>query len=305
MLSKESFIASQTVGKVRVAIRAFFLLLLSFGNVHAEDVVTHIHTDALGSPVAATTSSGDILWRESYKPYGERIITQEESASNDVWYTGRPFDIETGLSFLGARDYDSIIGRFYGVDSIGFMEDDIHTFNRYAYTGNNPYRFRDPDGKAKVPTRSMYSPCMSCPPSGGGGGGGGGVVGNSIGGPALQIKPATTTKGANPNPNGGYHKHHSDPKFMGGKVKQPLTRLSTKSHQRLHKEMNDFLRQRVDSLGRHMRPQRGNSGARIRRNFTRSQRLDGLKDFYRGPGAKFKTAAKDFFKQHPGLLKGK
>ncbi len=96
-------------------------------------------------------------------------------------------------------------------------------------------------------------------------------------------------------------RHHADPKFLGGDPKQPLTKMRARTHRQLHKDLNDFLRQRTDAAGRHMRPQRGNSGAKIQQNFDRSERLEALRDFYRGPGAKYKDAARDFFEQHPDL----
>jgi uncharacterized protein RhaS with RHS repeats len=45
---------------------------------------------------------------------------------------------------MQARYYDPVIGRFYSNDPIGFR--DVHSFNRYAYGNNNPYRFTDPTG---------------------------------------------------------------------------------------------------------------------------------------------------------------
>ena len=45
---------------------------------------------------------------------------------------------------MQARDYDLVIGRFYSNDPIGFR--DIHSFNRYAYVNNNPYKYSDPSG---------------------------------------------------------------------------------------------------------------------------------------------------------------
>ena len=64
--------------------------------------------------------------------------------------------------------------------------------------------------------------------------------------------------------------------------------------------MNDFLSTKTDEFGNHMRPQRGNSGARIQENFSRDQCIGALCEFYRGQGAKYEDAARDFFKQHPG-----
>jgi uncharacterized protein RhaS with RHS repeats len=46
---------------------------------------------------------------------------------------------------MQARYYDPVIGRFYSNDPIGFR--DVHSFNRYAYANNNPYKYTDPDGK--------------------------------------------------------------------------------------------------------------------------------------------------------------
>ena len=101
-----------------------------------------------------------------------------------------------------------------------------------------------------------------------------------------------------------YHKHHSDPKFMGGNKKQKLTTLDEQTHRELHKDLNDFLVKKTkDVRGKdvHMRPQRGNSRYDIWDNFTREERLQALAEFYKGPGAKYGDVAEDFFKQHPEL----
>jgi len=45
---------------------------------------------------------------------------------------------------MDARYYDPLIGRFYSNDPIGFR--DVHSFNRYAYANNNPYKYTDPTG---------------------------------------------------------------------------------------------------------------------------------------------------------------
>ncbi|MCB0206886.1 MAG: RHS repeat-associated core domain-containing protein, partial [Anaerolineae bacterium] len=52
------------------------------------------------------------------------------------------------LSYFGARWYDPDVGRFLAVDPRDWTENSpMHSFNRYAYANNNPYRFVDPDGE--------------------------------------------------------------------------------------------------------------------------------------------------------------
>ena len=51
---------------------------------------------------------------------------------------------------MGARYYDPILGRFLAIDPDDVDPNNIHSFNRYAYANNNPYRFVDPDGRSPV-----------------------------------------------------------------------------------------------------------------------------------------------------------
>ncbi len=120
------------------------LVILLSATLQAE-TVTYYHTDALGTPVAATDESGNVLWREHYSPFGEKLDNSQASQSNTVGYTGHQFDSDTGLVYMQARYYDPVIGRFYSNDPVGFSR--VDNFNRYAYAANNPYRYTDPDGR--------------------------------------------------------------------------------------------------------------------------------------------------------------
>jgi RHS repeat-associated protein len=108
--------------------------------------VTFFHNDAAGSPLLATDSAGAVVWKENYGPYGSKLAAQPASAVNTVGYVGKPFDNSIALAYFGARYYDPLLGRFFGVDPKGFDPEYLHSFNRYAYANNNPNKFVDPDG---------------------------------------------------------------------------------------------------------------------------------------------------------------
>jgi len=98
----------------------------------------------LGSKLVAKEGSGVVSNSsvKNYKPFGEA----QEGSSDDVGYTGHKFDTDLGLSYMQARYYDPVIGRFYSNDPVGFTGNP-HSFNRYSYVNNNPYKYTDPDGK--------------------------------------------------------------------------------------------------------------------------------------------------------------
>ncbi|WP_371196382.1 RHS repeat-associated core domain-containing protein [Glaciecola sp. SC05] len=111
---------------------------------------TYLHHDQLGTAVAATNTSASIIWTKRYTPFG---IGLDNNSSNDdqAGYTGHIEDDHTGLVYMQARYYDPVIGRFYSndpKDAYSFLsQGKVAGFNRYAYAANNPYKYKDPDGK--------------------------------------------------------------------------------------------------------------------------------------------------------------
>lgn len=126
-------------------------LLLAFGvfaaSAGAQTTVTFFHNDILGSPTIATDADGAVVWKENYLPYGHRLQAPAAGANNKLWFAGKQFDPNTGLSYMGARYYIPLMGRFTGFDPKDFSPENPHSFNRYAYANNNPYKYVDPDGK--------------------------------------------------------------------------------------------------------------------------------------------------------------
>lgn len=132
------------------------LLMLGAAQAQAAEAITFYHNDLLGSPVAVTDINGDLCWREDYKPYGEKIRNDDDHQpvnplcgfdGNQRGYTNHVHDRDIGLTYMQARYYDPAIGRFMGIDPIAIDLNERTTFNRYAYGGNNPHKYKDPDGK--------------------------------------------------------------------------------------------------------------------------------------------------------------
>jgi len=112
--------------------------------VVALEQITYYHNDVAGNPIAVTDSTGAVLWRESYRPFGERIKKGDTSTGpNRIWFHSKAVDADTGLSYFGARYYDPVAGRFMGMDPVGVSEKNVNSFSRYSYGNNNPYKFTD------------------------------------------------------------------------------------------------------------------------------------------------------------------
>lgn len=127
---------------------AFALALIAVTSTAAERV-TYFVPDAQGSPVAAMDAQGNLLWRESYAPYGQRQTRPAENNARPA-YTGKPEDAETGLVYMGARAYDPETARFTGIDPQGFSDAVPQSFGRYVYANNSPYKYADPNGESPV-----------------------------------------------------------------------------------------------------------------------------------------------------------
>ncbi|MEX8505368.1 RHS repeat domain-containing protein [Leptothrix ochracea] len=130
-------------------------MLLIHAGAHAQ--TTYYHNDPAGTPVAASDQAGNLLWRETYRPYGDRISKPTTAASNAIWFHGKPSDSASPLLNFGARNYDPILGRFVSIDPVDFDEANLHSFNRYAYSNNNPLKYKDPDGRLPDPISLAFA----------------------------------------------------------------------------------------------------------------------------------------------------
>ena len=121
-----------------------FLVIVLFCSCTTYAETIYVHSDILGSPVVETNSSGTVVSRSHYKPFGDVL----EGMKKGVGYTGHLNDKDLGLTYMQARYYDPVIGRFYSNDPVGWTErSPVHSFGRYTYANNNPYLYTDPNGE--------------------------------------------------------------------------------------------------------------------------------------------------------------
>jgi RHS repeat-associated protein len=107
--------------------------------------ISYVHTDALGSPVVRTDTSGHVESTMRYEPYG-LLVTGVRLTLPAIGFTGHVNDADTGLVYMQQRYYDPVAGNFLSNDPISSDTDTGGNFNRYNYAQNNPFRYIDPDG---------------------------------------------------------------------------------------------------------------------------------------------------------------
>ncbi len=104
--------------------------------------------DHLGSCVMELDQQGDLTSQEGYYPFGE---TAWMAARHDVEvryrfirYSGKEMDV-SGLYHYGARYYAPWLQRWISADA-----EQADGLNLYAFVGNNPMRYVDPDGNKRA-----------------------------------------------------------------------------------------------------------------------------------------------------------
>ncbi|MBK5993016.1 sugar-binding protein [Streptomyces sp. MBT58] len=82
-----------------------------------------------------------------FDPYGVDRGTASGTWPGEKGYVGGAIDKSTGLTHLGAREYDAVIGKFISVDPI--IDHTLpQQINGYAYANNTPVTLADPSGLA-------------------------------------------------------------------------------------------------------------------------------------------------------------
>lgn len=96
--------------------------------------------DHLGSGNVVVDSTGVLINREEFTPYGETSFGS--FAKKRYRFTGMERDEESGLGYHGTRYYSTWLGRWGSCDQIGM----ISGTNAYTYCGDSPVLNSDPSG---------------------------------------------------------------------------------------------------------------------------------------------------------------
>lgn len=145
------------------------------------DQIITIVPDHHNTGQAQITNQTSTITRKYTDPFGvERGTTGAvDQWSGDHGFLDKPLDA-TGLTAIGARMYDTALGRFISVDPIMDLADP-QQWNRYSYSSNNPTTYTDPTGLREYASDSPYDDTQEQIASAVGHGRGGGNSGGPIG----------------------------------------------------------------------------------------------------------------------------
>lgn len=108
-------------------------------------MVTWLFADIHGTVDTQTVAASGVTTKQYRDPFGMPI-----GGTSGVWGDGngflnKPLTASTGLTGIGARNYDPKLGKFISVDPVVDPRKPLQNTG-YAYSGNNPVTFSDPTG---------------------------------------------------------------------------------------------------------------------------------------------------------------
>jgi RHS repeat-associated protein len=114
--------------------------------VRAESGVAWLFGDHHGTAEIAVDSGDLTATVRRHDPFGNVRGAEPPSWPDEKGFVGGTLDASTGLTHLGAREYDPLQGKFISVDPV-MDPSDPQQMNAYAYANNNPASMSDPDGR--------------------------------------------------------------------------------------------------------------------------------------------------------------
>ncbi|WP_372487784.1 RHS repeat domain-containing protein [Streptomyces guryensis] len=117
--------------------------------------LSFLAADQHGTSSNALDASTYAVTKRYSTPFGAPRGTKPTSWPDDKAFLGKPADGATGLTHVGAREYDPTIGQFISVDPLLTL-DQHQSLNGYSYANNTPVTSADPTGlcaQVDCPTR--------------------------------------------------------------------------------------------------------------------------------------------------------
>ncbi|WP_329474866.1 hypothetical protein OG555_24440 [Kribbella sp. NBC_01484] len=118
------------------------------GNLTGSDKLAWTVGDHHGTGELAVDATTMNVGRRRSLPYGAPLGQQAEGFGSKGFVGGT--QDPSGLTHLGAREYDPATGRFISVDPV-FVQEDPQSWNGYAYANNSPVTSSDPTGLQRSP----------------------------------------------------------------------------------------------------------------------------------------------------------
>ncbi|MGW8990584.1 polymorphic toxin-type HINT domain-containing protein, partial [Streptomyces zhihengii] len=112
-----------------------------------DGTVSFIASDHHGTGELAIDATTGSVTQRRFDPYGVERGTATGTWPGEKGFVGGTIDKSTGLTHLGAREYDAVIGKFISVDPI-IDHTQPQQINGYAYANNTPVTHADPSGMA-------------------------------------------------------------------------------------------------------------------------------------------------------------
>ncbi|MCF1598618.1 polymorphic toxin-type HINT domain-containing protein [Streptomyces muensis] len=107
--------------------------------------LSFIASDHHGTGELAIDSATGAISQRRFDPFGVDRGEKTGTWPGEKGYVGGTIDASTGLTHLGAREYDAVIGKFISVDPV-IDYTQPQQINGYAYANNSPVTHADPSG---------------------------------------------------------------------------------------------------------------------------------------------------------------
>ncbi|MER5215891.1 polymorphic toxin-type HINT domain-containing protein [Streptomyces sp. NPDC002838] len=113
--------------------------------VRTASKVSFIASDHHGTGEVAIDAATGAISQRRFDPFGVERGAKTGTWPGEKGYVGGTIDASTGLTHLGAREYDAVIGKFISVDPV-IDPTQPQQINGYTYANNSPVTHADPSG---------------------------------------------------------------------------------------------------------------------------------------------------------------